>query len=273
MSNIQYLKQLHQENIESFEAVTEFSPGQGFTSRLKDLFDGSMVYVKDQFAKLYEGKTDVVDLAKLIQIAEQFSTSDMKDVQVMQVPRLQVSWLTLAQALDSLQAITLEIDKRLIYPFQQYVGKGANKPSLLMSVSFNPEGYKFIDVKPMRDELNKMFGGEAKDFVLWENAFPRQRDVKDFSVVLNKLVLNDQKLSPQTVQKAVDSLNGTLRIIMEDIDDTGSEYHLNKRSASFISEMILQVAQHVELYVLTHNLVNDLNQCAIKTQETLGVKQ
>lgn len=256
----------------STEGVTEFTPGEGFTDKLKGMYAATTQFVKESLDSIFKGKADPVDLNKLLQIAEQFSTTEMDKVQVMQPTRLVKPWLEFAQALESLQAITLNIDKDLIYPFSQYVGKAINNPSLLTSHSFNPEGYKFTDTSEYRKKLNSFITGPEKEFVPWVNAFPRQKDVVEFERVLQRIVLNDSKLSPITVEKAVTALNGTVRILMDDIDDPSSQHILNKRSASYLSELLIQLAKHVELYVITHNLVNDLLTCALKTQETLGVK-
>lgn len=266
---IQELEQMFLEV--STEAVTDFTPGQGFTDKLKGLYASTAEFISNRLEDVFKGKPDPVDLAKMLQIAEQFRTSEMQDVQVMQVPRLSKPWLEFAQALEGLQNVTLNIDKDLIYPFHQYVGKAVNNPSLLSSHSFNPEGYKFVDVSEHRKTLEKFLSAPQKDFVRWPDVFPRQKDVIEFERVLQKIVIEDRKLSPMTVEKSLANLNGLVRQLIDDIDDPSSPYILNKRSASYLSEMLLQIAKHVELYVLTHNFVNDLLNCALKTQETLGV--
>ena len=72
--------------------------------------------------------------------------------------------------------------------------------------------------------------------------------------------------------EAVKKLNENLDALMKEVNTNGSEYVLNKKTATKISEMILQVAQHVELYTITHNLVVEMERCALETQEAINFK-
>ena len=72
--------------------------------------------------------------------------------------------------------------------------------------------------------------------------------------------------------EAVKKLNDNLDSLMKEVNDPNSQYVMNKKTTLKMSEMILQLAEHVELYTITHNLIVEMERCALETQEAINFK-
>lgn len=272
MSNTLTVAENYHNHLVSLETVNAFTPGQGATQRLAEMFGGTKAFVTNLFGTMTLSTDTKIDLTKLIDIAESQDYVAMSKVPVSQPLRLTRSWVEYAVALDTLQEITEKIDKNLLQPFNAFIGKALNSPQLLGSLTFEPQGYQFVDVKPYKKEIEKFLNGPNKERVEWRVAFKRNGDVRSFAEKFNEVLIKHSALKPETVMEAVKKLNENLDALMKEVNTNGSEYVLNKKTATKISEMILQVAQHVELYTITHNLVVEMERCALETQEAINFK-
>ena len=269
--NTETVERYHQ-HIVSIEMVTDFTPGQPAMKRLGQMFGGTKAFISQLFSSFSLSADNKIDLTKLIGIAETQSFAAMSKVPVSQPLRLTKPWVEYATALDTLQRITENIDKELLQPFNAYVGKALNQPSLLDTLTFEPKGYRFTDVKPYKKELTKFLNGPNKEHVAWSVAFNRNADVRSFAEKFNEILIRHSNLRPETVTEAVKKLNDNLDSLMKEVNDPNSQYVMNKKTTLKMSEMILQLAEHVELYTITHNLIVEMERCALETQEAINFK-
>lgn len=273
MSNLNVVTvERYHDHLVSLEQINAFTPGQSGMQRLAEMFGGTKAFVVGLFDTMKLKTDNKIDLTKLINIAESQDFIAMSKVPVSQPLRLTRSWVEYVTALDTLQDVTENIDKNLLQPFSAYVGKALNSPQLLGSLTFEPQGYKFTDVKPYKKELEKFLNGPNKEYVEWKSAFKRNADVRSFAEKFNEVLIKHAALKPETVMEAMNKLNENLEMLMKEVNKSASEYVMNKKTATKMSEMILQVAQHVELYTITHNLIVEMERCALETQEAINFK-
>ena len=272
MSKIIEVAEGYHSHLVSLETINAFTPGQSGMQRLAEMFGGTKAFVTNLFGTFKLSTDTKIDLEKLINIAESQDYVAMGKVPVSQPLRLTRSWVEYAVALDTLQSVTENIDKDLLQPFNAFVGKALNSPQLLGSLTFEPQGYKFVDVKPYKKEIEKFLNGPNKERVEWKVAFKRNGDVRSFAEKFNEVLIKHSALKPETVMEAVNKLNDNLEALMKEVNNPNSQYVMNKKTATKVSEMILQVAQHVELYTITHNLIVEMERCALETQEAINFK-
>lgn len=257
-------------HIVSLEFVNDFTPGQPAMKRLAEMFGGTKALITNLFENFTLDTDQKIDMTKLIGIAESQNYVAMSKVPVSQPLRLTKPWVEYVTALDTLQRVTENIDKELIQPFTSFVGKALNQPSLLNTMTFEPQGYKFTDVKPYKKELEKFLNGPNKERVQWNVAFRRNGEVRSFAEKFNEVLIRHAGLKPATVMEAVNKLNENLEALVREVNNPNSEYVMNKKTTMRLSEMILQLAQHVELYTITHNLIVEMERCALETQEAIN---
>lgn len=269
--NITTVENYHN-HLVSIEQINAFTPGQSAMKRLAEMFGGTKAFVTGLFGSFSLKTDNKIDMKKLIDIAESQDYAAMSKVPVSHPLRLTRPWVEYATALSTLREITDNIDKNLLQPFTAYVGRALNDPQLLGTMTFKPQGYKFVDVKPYKKEIEKFLNGPAKERVEWKIAFRNNGEVRSFAEKFNEVLIQHSALEPNTVMEAVNKLNEILEELIKQVQEKDSVYVMNQKTATQISELILQVAQHVELYTITHNLIVEMERCALETQEAINFK-
>lgn len=256
----------------SQEALTGMVPNLNVVKRLQEMFFGTKEFITQQFSGILSLKSaSKIDLEKLIKIANQVEYTSMSSIEVLNPLRLSKPWLEYAGALKTLQDVTAGIDRHLLHPFNTYIGKGINNPMLFSQVTYKPEHYKLVEVEPYKKDLEKYLNGPNRETCKWKQAFKRNADVTAFASIFNDVLTQHANISPETVKKSVDILNGNIEALMTSLSSPSTEYVLSNKSISFISELILQTAKHVELYTITHQLICEMERCALKTQDAINI--
>ena len=255
------------------EAFTQWMPGTDFMSSVSDFFKSfttKLGEAADKLADLGQKiKSDLVGvddnglskLARYVSGRQYFAIS--KTTKVYQPHQLGVDWLTYANWLNDTTAIVSSIDRDLLGPIAEYLGRAINKPDNLSSIGFKPK-YQEKDYNAIKNQMKRIFSGATTEKVYFGRAFNNNGDVEQFRKVMQQVSANTQLLLPETVQKSTQLIRDRANLIAEGINKPDSKYVLNKKQSEYISEVLYLTAQYVTLYSVVLALVDEFYIC-IKT--------
>ena len=174
-----------------------------------------------------------------------------------------MDWLTYANWLNDVTAIVSSIDRDLLAPIAEYLGRAINKPDNLSSIGFKPK-YQEKDYDAIKTQMKRIFSGATTEKVYFDRAFNNNGDVEQFRKVMQQVSANTQLLLPETVQKSTQLIRDRANLIADGINKPDSKYVLNKKQSEYISEVLYLTAQYVTLYSVVLALVDEFYIC-IKT--------
>ena len=268
--------ELHQ--TPSIEAFTEWMPGTEMMNNLSDYFTRFADKINEGKNKLqelvgkakeYASRAFADDISKLSIYAsnrQYFMIS--KTAKVYQPDGLGVSWLQYAKWLEQVSLTVSTIDKDLLGPVAEYLGKGINRPENFASLSFKPI-YQKKDIEGIKGEMKKIFSGPKVEKVFWGKAFGNNNEAVELTNVIRTVIQNANLLDPSTVQKSTGLIVERANIIANGMKKPDSRYILNKKQSEYISEVLYLCAQYVTLYGTVLGLIDEFVNCINLTSRNL----
>lgn len=255
------------------EAFTQWMPGTDFMNSVSDFFKSFTNKLGEAADKLSELgqkiKSDFIGvddnglskMSRYVAGRQYFAIS--KTAKVYQPHQLGVDWLTYANWLNDVTAVVSSIDRDLLGPIAEYLGRAINKPDNLSSIGFKPK-YQEKDYDAIKTQMKRIFSGATTEKVYFGRAFNNNGDVEQFRKVMQQVSANTQLLLPETVQKSTQLIRDRANLIADGINKPDSKYVLNKKQSEYISEVLYLTAQYVTLYSVVLALVDEFYIC-IKT--------
>lgn len=262
----------------STESFTQWMPGTEFMTSLSDYFTGftdkineaiaGAVKVKDELAKyianIREG--EVGKIAIYANRKQYFMIS--KTVKVYQPHQLNVSWVEYADWLRRNVEDLSSIDRQLLGPIAEYLGRSINKPDMLSSLTVKPQ-YQLKDIEKIKGEMKRIFSGPGVEKVYWGKAFQNNGQAQELVQLMNKVADAVELLKPDTVLKTSDLIVERANLISQGIKKADSKYILNKKQSQHISEVLFLCAQYVTMYSVLLTLVDEFISCIKLTATNL----
>ena len=262
----------------SIEAFTEWMPGTEMMNNLSDYFTGFADKINEGKNKLqelvgkakeYASRPFADNISKLSIYAsnrQYFMIS--KTAKVYQPDGLGVGWLQYAKWLEQVSLTVSTIDKDLLGPVAEYLGKGINRPENFASLTFKPI-YQKKDIEGIKGEMKKIFSGPKVEKVFWGKAFGNNNEAVEVTNVIRTVVQNADLLDPNTVQKSIGLIVERANIIANGMKKPDSRYILNKKQSEYISEVLYLCAQYVTLYGTVLGLIDEFVNCINLTARNL----
>lgn len=281
--NIQQFRQNIAMNLptEAQESFTKFfvgskllkSMGEGLdkiTESMVSSIDGVVEGLKNVFGK----KQDLYFLINYAQGRDYYSLQ--KNIKLFNPQGLKSKWLPYAQFLVNLSEDVVSIDKDVLYPLGEFLAKAINQPAILMNatskniVNIGKSEQQYSQTKK---QIQKLFSGSQKEFVLWGEAFDRNTDVSAFMEKLQQAKSTIDKADPNAIKKQVDLISQRAKTLSDMLAQPTSGITLSQAQSKQMSELLMLAARYTELYTVAIQLIYELEHCVIASQQRIQDQQ
>lgn len=264
-----------QESFTKFFAGSKLlkSMGEGLnkiTESMVSSIDGVVEGLKNVFGK----KQDLYFLINYAQGRDYYSLQ--KNIKLFNPQGLKSKWLPYAQFLVTLSEDVVSVDKDVLYPLGEFLAKAINQPAILMNATSKNVvnlGKSEQQYDQTKKQIQKLFSGSQKEFVLWGEAFDRNTDVSAFMEKLQQAKSTIDKADPNAIKKQVDLIAQRAKTLSDMLAQPTSGVTLSQAQSKQMSDLLMLAARYTELYTVAIQLIYELEHCVIASQQRIQDQQ
>lgn len=165
--------------------------------------------------------------------------------------------------LDTFENCTSKIITDVIDPYNVYISKMVNQPSLLASHSYK-HSVSAMDVEKYRKAISKFHTGKKHNTLTLSEVYERIRDVEEHAEIMQKAGELQTRYSIADVKSAMLKLDGNLNALIDVITDKSNNITLSQKVINDISNLTMELAKQVEFFAVVDHLLAALTHCTIE---------
>lgn len=252
----------------STEAMSYYHPNMAIISKLSDTYEGMMVTLSKQMAKI----SAIPAAFKTSKVEKVIATAPYTELMDLKLPCINgqvCDWGTAIDLLEMHENLIAEMPERVFNPFMKFVGTALNDPSKLDSVNFR-SALRATDMSDLRSRYSKLFGG-TRDTSTFGKLCRRNTDWSIAHTRMRQLIDNSKVPEPKEVERQVKDINEVLNKLFRAIKDPSKDYRPTGTVINEFAKLIEALAEEVTLYALYMNYLNQASK-AFKDSEDLILK-
>nr|DAT15816.1 MAG TPA: hypothetical protein [Caudoviricetes sp.] len=258
----------------SVEQVTSNVTGGEKTGKLASMVDNGIKYVKGTLNTIStffrtEDNKGSASFPSLATAPNNFKYIEMTHHKV-QIPEGFTGKLTdyISDLTKANQMVNQAIVMDLILPFDVYIAKIINQPTLLASFSHTHK-VKEKDVTKVTKGLAKYFTGRKETLVPFQKCFGNMNEVlalRNEAIALQKELDN---VDIAKVKEAEASLSSNLAKLIAILKDNSNVINVSSKTLDNISDLTLELAKQVEAFAVINSMSITAMQCVQVLESSL----